>query len=62
MKKFISLSFIFILFASSVAQTQPARVQYSRQDYITMYRGFAVKEMMIRGVPASITLSHGVLE
>ena len=62
MKKFISLSFIFILIASSVAQTQPAKERYSRQDYIGMYRGFAVKEMLISGVPASITLSQGILE
>ncbi len=62
MKKFLSLSFIFILFASSVAQTQPAQERYTRQDYIRMYRGSAVKEMLISGVPASITLSQGILE
>jgi LysM repeat protein len=62
MKRFLSLSFIFILIASSVAQTQPAQERYSRQDYIGMYRGFAVKEMLISGVPASITLSQGILE
>ncbi len=62
MNKFLSLSFIFILIASSVAQTQPAKERYSRQDYIGMYRGFAVKEMLINGVPASITLSQGILE
>jgi len=62
MKRFFSLSFIFVLIASSVAQTQPAEERYSRQDYISMYRGFAVKEMLISGVPASITLSQGILE
>ncbi|MCG3165807.1 MAG: Autolysin [Bacteroidia bacterium] len=62
MKRFLSLSFIFILVASSVAQTQPAEERYSRQDYISMYRGAAVKEMLISGVPASITLSQGILE
>lgn len=62
MKKSISFSFILILIASSVAQTQPAKERYSRQDYISMYRGFAVKEMLISGVPASITLSQGILE
>jgi LysM repeat protein len=62
MKRFLSLSFIFILVASSVAQTQPAEERYSRQDYISMYRGAAVKEMLINGVPASITLSQGILE
>ncbi len=62
MKKFLSLSFILVLIASSVAQTQPAKERYSRQDYIGMYRGYAVKEMLISGVPASITLSQGILE
>lgn len=62
MKKILSLSFAFILIASSVAQTQPAQNRYSRQDYISMYRGAAVKEMLINGVPASITLSQGILE
>jgi LysM repeat protein len=62
MKKILSLSFIFVVIASSVAQTQPAQERYSRLDYISMYRGFAVKEMLISGVPASITLSQGILE
>lgn len=62
MKRFLSLSFIFTLVTSSVAQTQPAEERYSRQDYISMYRGAAVKEMLISGVPASITLSQGILE
>jgi LysM repeat protein len=62
MKRFLSLCFAFILIASSVAQTQPAQERYSRQDYISMYRGAAVKEMLISGVPASITLSQGILE
>lgn len=62
MKKILSLSFVFILIASSVAQTQPAQERYTRQDYISMYRGSAVKEMLISGVPASITLSQGILE
>lgn len=62
MKKIFSLSFLFVLIASSAAQTQPAKERYSRQDYINMYRGFAVKEMLISKVPASITLSQGILE
>ncbi len=62
MKRFLTLCFAFILIASSVAQTQPAEERYSRQDYISMYRGSAVKEMLISGVPASITLSQGILE
>lgn len=62
MKKFSSLSIVFILIGSLAAQTQPAKERYTRQDYISMYRGFAVKEMLISGVPASITLSQGILE
>lgn len=62
MKKILTLSVLFILIGSSVAQTQPAKERYSRTDYIIMYRGFAVKEMLQSGVPASITLSQGILE
>jgi len=34
----------------------------TRNDYIEMYAPFAVKEMLISGVPASITLAQGILE
>lgn len=34
----------------------------TRSDYIEMYAPFAVKEMLISGVPASITLAQGILE
>lgn len=47
--------------ASSFAQPKD-KTRYTRQDYIDMYAGFAVQEMLISGVPASITLAQGILE
>ncbi len=38
------------------------KTRYSRADYIEMYAGFAVEEMLLSGVPASITLAQGILE
>ena len=36
--------------------------KFTRSQYIEMYAPFAVKEMLISGVPASITLAQGILE
>ena len=58
----------FAIFAMMVLSTvssfaQPKeKTRYTRQDYIDMYAGFAVQEMLISGVPASITLAQGILE
>lgn len=51
-----------LLMSASVAQTQPVERKFTRQDYIEQYKGMAVKEMLLSGVPASITLSQGILE
>ena len=49
-----------------MAFTQPKdgkkNTRFSRADYISMYAGFAVEEMLLSGVPASITLAQGILE
>lgn len=41
---------------------QPDRVRHSKEDYIQKYKDDAVKDMAKTGVPASITLSQGILE
>ncbi|MFT5055014.1 MAG: flagellum-specific peptidoglycan hydrolase FlgJ, partial [Oceanospirillaceae bacterium] len=56
----------FALVLPIMAFTQPKdgkkNTRYSRADYINMYAGFAVEEMKLSGVPASITLAQGILE
>jgi len=37
-------------------------IRLTRQEYVEEYAGFAVQEMLISGVPASITLAQGILE
>ncbi len=47
------------------AQSRPLNTAYTnltRSDYIEKYAPYAVKEMLISGVPASITLAQGILE
>ena len=56
MKLFAWISILFLfLFVSSSAQI-------TRQQYIDTYKDLAVKEMKRVGIPASITLSQGLLE
>jgi hypothetical protein len=58
MKKLILLSFLFSFF--SHAYTQSKRM--TRNEYITQFSEWAVKEMKQTGIPASITLAQGCLE
>lgn len=51
-----------LLMSASIAQTQPVERKFTRQEYIDQYKSMAVKEMLQSGVPASITLSQGILE
>lgn len=44
------------------AQGNAAKERISREQYIDMYAPSAVQEMLISGVPASITLAQGILE
>lgn len=64
--KLIALAVISPLLLPLIVFSQPTdkkgNERYSRQDYIEMYAGFAVQEMLISGVPASITLAQGILE
>lgn len=55
------LSFLVLFFSTALA-AQPAEKKLSPQDYIDKYKDDAVREMLIAGVPASITLAQGMLE
>ena len=45
-----------------VLQAQPAERHITREEYIEKYKDDAVKEMLLHGIPASITLAQGLLE
>ncbi len=53
--------FHFIGYAQSGNRPNPSE-KLSRSEYIDFYAPFAVKEMLLSGVPASITLAQGILE
>ncbi|HMT29189.1 MAG TPA: glucosaminidase domain-containing protein, partial [Bacteroidia bacterium] len=59
MKKF-SL-FFTLLFCNLILIAQPAK-RATIPEYIAKYKDDAIKDMMKMGVPASITLSQGILE
>jgi len=61
-KSGLIIAFWVILMSAGAAQTQPVQRKFTRQDYIEKYKYLAVKEMLISGVPASITLAQGLLE
>ncbi len=62
----VFLSYIFIMLQLAVvaqsSNPNPPYEKLTRSDYIEKYAPFAVKEMLISGVPASITLAQGILE
>lgn len=41
---------------------QPAEYKLTAEEYVSKYKEDAVKEMLLHGVPASITLAQGMLE
>lgn len=57
-KTALLLSFILIQFL--VVAQPPKRI--TTAEYINLYKGDAIKDMMKMGVPASITLAQGILE
>lgn len=58
---YILIGFQLVAAAQSRAHKEPFP-KLTRSDYIDKYAPFAVKEMLISGVPASITLAQGILE
>ncbi len=57
-KTTLLLSFILV---QCLLYGQPAK-RISTAEYINLYKGDAIKDMMKMGVPASITLAQGILE
>ncbi len=56
------LSFFYLVLGVTAAYSQPAEYKMSRTEYVEKYKDDAVKEMLLNGVPASITLAQGMLE
>lgn len=62
LKKQIYISpFLLIGFVVQVL-AQPAEYKLTAEEYIEHYKEEAIREMLMHGVPASITLSQGMLE
>ncbi|MBL4652634.1 MAG: glucosaminidase domain-containing protein [Flavobacteriales bacterium] len=59
MKNFVLISFIFL---TATSYSQPAERIQSRAEYIELYKDEAIREMLVNGIPASITLAQGILE
>lgn len=55
-------SSLISFFLSAMVVAQPAEYKMSGEEYIDAYKDDAIKEMLSHGVPASITLSQGMLE
>lgn len=57
------MALICLLFvAGGMAFAQPAERKMTAQEYVEKYKEDAMREMLISGVPASITLAQGMLE
>lgn len=50
------------MIAALYSRAQPSEHKFTEQEYVEKYKDDAVKEMLMHGVPASITLSQGMLE
>lgn len=64
MKQIISI-ILFILYSTLYIlhlKAQPAEYKLTPEEYIEKYKNDAIKEMLMHDVPASITLSQGMLE
>ncbi len=59
MKKIALLISVLLFQLSASAQTVD---RITKAEYINLYKGDAIKDMMKMGVPASITLAQGILE
>ncbi|HHZ64944.1 MAG TPA: hypothetical protein EYN51_05515, partial [Flavobacteriales bacterium] len=58
-----SILLIAIAVASIVSvYSQPAEYKMTQREYIDRYKDEAIREMLMNGVPASITLAQGMLE
>lgn len=61
--RFLFCSIALLALTTSVqAQNSTSSERITRQEYVNTYAPAAVQEMLISGVPASITLAQGILE
>jgi LysM repeat protein len=56
MKKYFSCIILLYCFAPAISQ------RITKEQYVQLYKDFAIREMKRMGVPASITLAQGILE
>ena len=59
MKNFV---FTLLSFFAITSFAQPSERIQSRAEYIELYKDEAIREMLVNGIPASITLAQGILE
>lgn len=62
LKKLWVFCFIGVAFLGLPLAGQPAEYKLSSNEYVEKYKDAAVREMLMHGVPASITLAQGMLE
>lgn len=62
MRSFLSYILIAFQLVASAQSSTRGDEKLTRSQYIEKYAPFAVKEMLLSGVPASITLAQGILE
>jgi LysM repeat protein len=53
---------LFFIFLSVFGFAQPAEQKMTSENYIENFKDEAIKEMLMYGIPASITLAQGMLE
>ncbi|HEY1039304.1 MAG TPA: glucosaminidase domain-containing protein [Bacteroidia bacterium] len=53
---------LICLLSGSILLAQPSEKKLSPTDYISLYKDDAIAEMLMHGIPASITLAQGMLE
>ncbi len=56
MKKYFFCIIFLYCFAPAISQ------RMTKEQYVELYKDFAIREMKRMGIPASITLAQGILE
>ena len=58
----LAVLFVCCLLPIAYCLAQPAEYKFTKAEYVDKYKDIAIKEMLENGIPASITLSQGILE
>jgi hypothetical protein len=58
----ILLTLLLLVFQCRMVFAQPSFHFYTRNEYIGLYKEEAVKQMILHGIPASITMAQALLE